>query len=127
CITGNCTTMLLLEVGNTGTMPQENVRIRFHAEPLRRAVLPLTVRNFGKVDRPVKTNETGGQLAYDLGRLQPQKRVELRTVFHAKESEGPPSWNDILIGVEPATGEARAGDPASVMFARMMNAFFWWL
>ena len=127
CVPQVCTTMMRLEVGNTGTVDQENVRVRFRAEPLRKLTLPLTVRNFGKVDRPVAISESDGQRIYDLGRLEPRKRVEFNAVFHGQASEQSPAWQDILVGVEAASGETRPGDPSVVQSARLLHAVFGWL
>jgi hypothetical protein len=127
CVPAICTTMMTLEVGNTGTADQENVRVRLRAEPLRNLQLPLKVRNFGKVDRAVKLSEVDGQRVYDLGRLEPQKRVEFQIVFFGPADAKHPAWSDILVGIEPTTGEAVPGDPGLVLFARMMHAFFGWL
>jgi hypothetical protein len=127
CVPSICTTMLTLQVGNTGTAAQENVRVRLQAEPLRDLMLPLKVRNFGKVDRPVKLQEIDGQRVYDLGLLEPQKRVEFQITFHGPPTAKAPAWPEILVAVEPASGEARPGAPDVVLFARMMHAFFGWL
>ena len=127
CVPKGCTTLMLLEVGNAGSKDQDNVRVRLRAEPLRNLQLPLKVRNFGTVDRPVKMTEADGQRVYDLGRLEPQKRVELRIVFVGKPDETAPAWDEILVGVEASQGEAHRGDPSLVQFARYMQAIFGWL
>jgi hypothetical protein len=127
CLASVCTNLLVMQVGNTGSEPQENVRVRFRAVPLQASPLPMTVRNFGIVDRPVKMTEAAGERVYDLGRLEPQKRVEFKLLFVGKPGESLPSWDDLLVGVEPASGEARLGDPAVVRFARMMQALFGWM
>jgi len=127
CVPQICTTMMSLEVGNTGTAPQDNVRVRFRAAPLQGLKLPLKVLDFGKVDRRVKMSEAGGERVYELGRLEPQKRVEFQVVFHGPASELAPTWSEILVGVEAAAGDARPGDPALIQFARFLHAFFGWL
>jgi len=127
CVPENCVTMLNLEVGNTGTAAQSDVRVRFRAAPLAGLALPMKVRNFGKVDRAVEVEEEDGVLVYRLGRLEPQKRVTFEVTFLGPASEPLPTWDALLVAVEPAEGEASPGDPAGVLFLRMMHALFGWL
>ena len=127
CVSANCVTRLELEVGNTGSAVQDNVRVRLRDEPLRGLQLPIKVLTHGKVPRAVKIDEIDGERIYNLGVLEPQKRVMIDVVFIGKASERTPSWSDILVAVEPAAGEAKPGDPSAILFARMMQAFFGWL
>jgi hypothetical protein len=127
CVPSICTTVLRLEVGNTGTAAQDGVRVRLRAAPLRSLPLPVTVRNFGKVDRRVQMSEDEGLRVYELGRLEPQVRVEIEIVFLGQADDVAPDWPDVFVGVEPHQGEAKVGDPALVLFARWMHAFFGWL
>lgn len=127
CVPSTCVTMLTLEVGNTGEEEQADVRVRLRAAPLRDLQMPLKVLNFGKVERPVEIEEIDGELVYHLGRLEPQKRVELQATFLRQPSEPPASWDDVFVAVEPASGEAQVGSAGGVQFARWMNALFGWL
>jgi hypothetical protein len=127
CVPQTCVTMLTLEVGNTGEEIQPNVRIRLKAAPLRQLQLPVKVLNFGKVARPVKMQESADERVYDLGALEPQKRVELQATFLSPPGQRGPAWDEILVAVEPSAGEAKVGNPGALLFARWMHAFFGWL
>jgi hypothetical protein len=128
CLSSGCITIYTLTVGNTGTEDQEQVRVRLHASGLQAAILPPTVRTFGKVERPFAMSEDAGVRTYALGRLRPGDRVELSFALRTA-SPAAPSWDAILAGVDPARGTARAGDPAAISLGRLLYAVFgvrWW-
>lgn len=127
CAGDSCTIALRLELGNTGTAVQETVRVRLRRAPLEQASLPVTIRNFGKVDRPVAVTEDEETREYDLGRLEPQKRVEIAVTYWRKAGEPAPAWEDVFVAIDPGRGDARPGYPAGVLFLRMLHAFFGWL
>lgn len=127
CVPQTCTTMLDLEVGNTGTAVQPDVRVRFHSAPLGGLAWPMKVRAFGKVDRRVEIEEADGITVYHLGPLEPQKRITFQAVFVGRPADRVQTWDGIFAGVEPAAGEASPGDPGGVLFLRMMHALFGWL
>jgi hypothetical protein len=129
CLSSGCITIYTLTVGNTGSEDQEQVRVRLHAAALQTAILPLTVRTFGKVERPFALSEEAGVRTYALGRLRPGDRVELSFALRTASPAAAPPWDAILAGVEPAHGTARAGDPAAVSLGRLLYAVFgvrWW-
>ena len=127
CVPQTCTTMLELEVGNTGDAPQSDVIVRFKAAPLAGLAWPMKVRAFGKVDRAVTIEEEGGIRTYHLGNLEPQKRITFQATILGKAADPIPTWDGIFVDVKAANGEASPGDPGSVLFLRMMHALFGWL
>jgi hypothetical protein len=124
CTKSGCLFIYTLEVGNTGRQDQEDVRVRVRGDVVRAAILPPKVRNFGKVDRPVDIHDEDGVRTFDLGRLKTQGRVELTFVLRYKDRQQAPSWRQILVAVEPASGDARAGDPASITLGRVLYRIF---
>ncbi|MBI4518265.1 MAG: hypothetical protein HY699_20895 [Deltaproteobacteria bacterium] len=129
CLSSGCLAIYIIEVGNTGSEGQEDVRIRLRADVVRAALLPVTVRNFGKVDRPVTVSEAGGVRTFAFGRVKPGDRVELSFTLRHGERFQAPGWEQILVAVEAAQGPAQPGDPAAVALGRMLYAVFgqgWW-
>jgi hypothetical protein len=129
CHAEGCTVLYNLEVGNTGKLDQEQVLIRLRSAALQTALLKPTVRNFGKVERPVGVTEENGVRTYTLGRLDPQARVELQLVLHSQDAGSAPSWEEIFVGVEAPGADLNRGDPEATTLGRVLFALFgtaWW-
>jgi hypothetical protein len=124
CTEATCLGMYTLEVGNTGQQPQEYVRVRLRAEALRASILEPNISTFGKVKRAAGVTEEDGIRVYDLGRLKPQERVEIRLVLGYRDQSAAPGWERILVGVDAAQGEAEPGSPAAIMLGRVLYAIF---
>jgi hypothetical protein len=124
CVASNCIFMYQIAVGNTGSEPQENVRLKLRQAVLDAAILKPTIRNFGVVDRAVQARDEDGVRIYDLGLLKPRDRVELRFTLRGAPGTAIPAADDVLLGVEPAIGEALKGDPAGTSLGRIMWSIF---
>jgi hypothetical protein len=124
CTTSFCLAIYTLEVGNTGSRQQSQVRIRLRSAPLSAAIMPPTVRNFGKVDRPVAVTDAEDVRTFALGSMRPGERVELTLVLRYKLGEESPSWNQVLAGVDAGQGKALSGDPAAITLGRIFVTLF---
>jgi hypothetical protein len=124
CTASGCISMYVLEVGNTGRQVQEHVRVRLRTAALRAPIMPPTVRNFGKVDRPVSVRDDGDARIYDLGRVKPQERIELQLVYRDPDRNTHRDWQQMLVSVEAAAGEVRQGSPAVTTLGRYFYAIF---
>ena len=119
-----CIALYRLEVGNTGSAPQEDVGVRLHAAVVESAVTPPNVQDYGKFDRPfrVSRDDDGDSVIYALGPLAPEARVVLSFVLRRDSRERLPFWRDVLVAVEPARGSALPGSPGFVILLRMWYA-----
>lgn len=126
CTGSGCFMVYTLEVGNTGTEAQADVRVRLRARVLDEAVLPAAVRDFGKIERAVEVTEGDGVRSFALGRVEPGRRVEVSFTLQRAHAGSAPTWDEIFVGVEPAAGQAVRGDPASVSLARIWYRLLAW-
>ena len=125
---GRNAVMCTIEVGNTGRMPQENVRIHFLRSVLDHAVVPPSARNFGVTDRPLNVSRAGARATLELGPLDPEKRVTVSAIFIYMAADSVPPWHAAFRGMEPARGKAQIGDPGLTAAGRgVFSAFVNWL
>jgi hypothetical protein len=113
-----------IQVGNTGRKAQDDTRVVLAKAVVDRAIIPLTVKDFGVSHRVVNEAVDQGRLVLGLGRLKPGDRVEVQFVLTCDENQSPPPWPEILLGVEPAAGTAVHGPPDSTVFARLLFSVF---
>ena len=124
CTKSGCISIYILEVGNTGQEIQEHVRVRLRADALRTPIFPPSVRTFGKVDRRVEVRDAEDARIYDLGKVKPQERIELRLVYQDRDRPAQRDWRDMLVAVEAAEGKVRQGNPGGVLLGRFLYTFF---
>lgn len=108
-----------LELGNTGSEPQPQVRIRLDAATLDGAVLRPTVMAFGVRRMPVRVTDVDGVRTLGIGPLAPRDRAELRFMLAVDGADAAPPWTALGLGIEPTKGPARPGSPAALTFGRM--------
>lgn len=121
CHPTGCVALYTLNIGNSGWGAQESVVVRLHSAPLQRQLLAPQVTNFGVVPRRAQVREEEGIRTYELGRMEPRARVEMRIALACAHRNDVPPWSDLLAGVRAARGDIRAGDAAVVETGR---AFF---
>src|SRR5437867_10453774 len=85
CTASGCTFLYTLEVGNTGSEAQADIRVRLRAAVMDGALFVPHARDFGKFDRPVRVSDVAGIRTYSLGLLEPEERVELSFVLRGSE------------------------------------------
>jgi hypothetical protein len=114
----------ILEIGNTGGNLQEKVDILLSSNALSFKILPLTVRNFGKVDRKVEITEDNITTRIALGALKPEKRVEISVCLFYEDPDEAHDWDEIFKGIEIAKGKAVKGDPGWTTVGRILYGIF---
>jgi hypothetical protein len=114
-----CVGLYSLEVGNTGRDLQPEVRVRLRAAVVDAAILPPTVRDYGKVDRPVRVAREGEAVTFVLGPVKPEERVVVSFVLRRESRAALPAWDQTLVAVEPARGSALPGSPGGVALLRI--------
>jgi hypothetical protein len=114
-----CVGLYSLELGNTGRDLQPDVRVRLRAAVVDTAILPLTVRDYGKVDRPFRVTREGEAVTFALGPVKPEERVVVSFALRRERREALPAWDQTLVAVEPARGPAFAGNPGGVVLLRI--------
>ncbi|MDD4872856.1 MAG: hypothetical protein PHR77_20070, partial [Kiritimatiellae bacterium] len=113
-----------IEVGNTGTKVQENVRLRFVRQAMDRAILKPSASNFGVTPRPIAVSNDQSSTTIDLGKLEPEKRVRIYFILLYPKGQEPHTWEDMFLGVEPEKGHAKYGDPGMTMVGRAWFSLF---
>lgn len=113
-----------LELGNTGREAQEEVLVTLRKEVVRRAIWGPEFSDFGVSRRDVRVTEGPLAVTYALGRVKRDVRISMHMVLLLAENEEPYTWDDVLVAVAPAQGEAKVGDPAMTMFARIIFFLF---
>jgi hypothetical protein len=126
CTSGGCYASYGLQVGNTGSEPQDFVRVRLDRQTVAASATRPTVRAFGKVDRRARIEEAEGVRTYALPGVKPGERVEVSFLLPVASRGAAPDWSDILVGVEATRGEVKEGDPASVTLGRIFYRLFAW-
>jgi hypothetical protein len=121
---GAMLSIVTVEVGNTGRRPQEDVKLRFLKTAMDRAMLPPDAQNFGVSDRPISISREGTTTILALGALEPEKRVTVRLLLRYRAGETPHTWEQLFLGIEPAAGKARKGDPAMTAVGRAWFTLF---
>jgi hypothetical protein len=114
----------ILEVGNTGGNLQENVNILFSSNALSFQIMPLKIKNFGKVDRKVEITEDDVVTRIALGALAPEKRVEISIYLFYKDPDEIHEWDEIFKGIEIAQGKTVEGDPSWTTLGRILYGIF---
>ena len=117
---GNCRINYVLLVGNTGTEPQEEVAVNYHAAITDRIKRPLVARMQGVAGIDLETTRDETHLTYYIDNFKPRKYVQLEFVVEYMRHEGEPPWEKILDTVEPSRGSAHRGDPRMVRFGRFL-------
>ncbi len=118
CAAGRCYASYHLEVGNTGSEPQERVRVRLAAAALDEAVLQPRAAAFGVRRLPIEVTETDDVRTLAFGPLAARDRVAL--TFTLAVPERAPGWDALGLAVEPARGTAHPGSPAALTFGRFL-------
>lgn len=122
CHPRGCVALYRLVVGNSGAEVQGQVTVRLRRAVVERAVLPVTVRDFGKLDRPVQVRDEGEARLYALGPVAPRGRVELAFAL-ATPGRETVAWDHVLLGVDAPGARVGAGDAAWVLVLRAWYAF----
>jgi hypothetical protein len=124
CGSHGCAFVYRLEVGNSGAAPQDEVVVRLRRAAVERALLPVKVRNFGKIERPVRVWDERDVRAYALGRLEPESRVEVGFSLHGPGPAAAVPWGDILAGVDAPGAAVKQGSAGWTMVLRAWLAVF---
>jgi hypothetical protein len=124
CAAQGCTFIYRLEVGNSGAAPQDEVTVRLHRAVVETALLPVRVRDFGKIDRPVREWDEGDLRVYALGRLESRARVEVGLALRGERPDTVVPWARILARVEAPGSTVRLGSPGWTMVLRAWLAIF---
>jgi len=124
CGKDGCTFLYRLEVGNSGSETQDEVVVRLRRDVVALAVLPVKVRNYGKIDRPVRVWDEDDVRAYALGRLESQARVEIGFALRGAPRAAAVPWSRILAGIEAPGSNVSVGSPGWTMLLRAWLAIF---
>lgn len=124
CGAHGCTFVYRLEVGNSGTAPQDEVIVRLRREAIQAAILPVRVRDFGKFERRVRAWDEGGVRAYALGPVEPRVRVEVGFALTGPSADSVVPWDRILAAVEAPGASVSQGSAAWTMLLRAWLAIF---
>jgi hypothetical protein len=124
CVTEGCFARYGLEVGNTGSREQPEIRVRLRAAALEGTALPLRVRDFGKLDRAFQVDDADGVRTVRFGPVARDQRVEVAFMLRRANRAALPDWPAILIEVTAAEGPVRAGSAPWVSLARVWYGFF---
>lgn len=122
CTATVCTAVYRMDVGNTGRHDQPDVRVRLRRAVVEGAVLPVEARTFGITRRPLAPADADDVRTYALGPIARRDRVFLTFTLQRPRAEPFPAWDQILVGVEPSKGPARAGSPPWIMLLRGWSA-----
>ena len=124
CGSQGCTFLYRLEVGNSGAEAQDAVVVRLRRDVVEAAVLPVKVRDYGKLERPVLVRDEGDVRAYGLGRLESRARVDLGFVLRGPRADAAVPWTRILVEVEAPGARVKAGSAGWTMLLRAWLAVF---
>jgi hypothetical protein len=124
CSPHGCTFIYRLEVGNSGALRQDEVIVRLRREVIESAVLPVRVRDFGKIERRVRTWDEGEVRAYALGPIEPRDRVEVGFALAGPRTDTGVPWPRILAGVEAPGASVNPGSAGWTMVLRAWLAIF---
>lgn len=124
CVTEGCFARCALEVGNTGSREQPEIRVRLRAAALAGTVLPIRVRDFGKLDRAFQVDDADGVRTVRFGPVTRDQRVEVAFMLRRADRAALPDWPALLVEVAAAEGTARAGSAPWVSLARVWYGFF---
>jgi hypothetical protein len=113
-----------LEVGNSGAAAQDDVVVRLRKDVVEAAILPVTARSFGVVDRRVRVWDEGDVRAYALGRLDSQARVQVGFTLRGPRPDAVVPWSRILVGVDGPGARVSVGSPGWTMLLRAWLAIF---
>jgi len=105
-------------------MAQDEVVVRLRRDVVALAVLPVKVRNYGKIDRPVRVWDEDDVRAYALGRLESQARVEIGFALRGAPRAAAVPWSRILAGIEAPGSNVSVGSPGWTMLLRAWLAIF---
>jgi hypothetical protein len=124
CGAHGCIFTYRLEVGNSGAAAQDEVIVRLRRDVVEAAILPVTARNYGLIERRVRVWDEGDVRAYALGRLESQVRVVLGFTLRGPRSDAVVPWTRILAGVEAPGARVSAGSAGWTMLLRAWLAIF---
>ena len=114
----------ILEIGNTGRKIQASVDVIFSTDAFSATAMTPTVRDFGVSDRKTGIKKSDDTTIIGLGKLESDKRVEIKLVYIYQKDEMPYDWDDIFIGIEAARGKVLVGDPGWTTVGRLLFAVF---
>lgn len=120
CGSGGCTVVYALDLANIGRSAQE-AHVRLRGDVLAAAVVPPTLRRASDAVAATATTERSGAESYAVGRLEPEEHATLIFALHAPAHESALGWERVLLGIDPAVGVARPGDPGALTVDRMVN------
>ncbi len=125
-----CFMQYRLRVGNTGSQPQEQVKVTLHNFPASLStgarVRALSATKKAEAKPEVAMRKTGHRRTYDIRDLHDGVMVEwefLRARLPRRDAE---LMQAVRIEVQ-AQGAVRAGDPQVTTFGRMLQALFFWV
>jgi hypothetical protein len=121
CSASGCVAVYTLEIANVGRSAQPSVRVRLRADAVASSIVPPTLRRRSEVVAVSATEDRAGIDAYPLGALEPEERVALVFATRAASREAVPSWDRVLVGVDPGDGSARPGDVGAITVGRVVN------
>jgi hypothetical protein len=124
CGVHGCTFIYRMEVGNSGAASQDEVTVRLQRAVVETALLPVRVRNYGKIERPVRVWDEGDIRVYALGGLESQARVEVGFALRGETADTALPWTRILARVEAPGSTVSEGSPGWTMVLRAWLAIF---
>lgn len=124
CTRAGCVHRYLLVLGNTGSDPLAEVRIRLRGAALARPASPPSVTNFGLTRHPfLDSREESDVRTIIVTDLAPRQRVQLDFALRATSADRALDWPDVLVDVVPSAGRAIPWDPALLQFGRVLTLF----
>ncbi len=113
-----------VEVGNTGRKVQEDVRLRFLGQAMDRAIIAPSAQDYGVSHRPIVISNDQATTTIGLGRLDPEARVTLTLLLSYPKGQDPHTWEALFLGLDPARGSAKRGNPGMTMVGRAWFGLF---
>jgi hypothetical protein len=98
--------------------------VRLRAQALEGTVLPLRVRDFGKIDRAFQVDDADGVRTVRFGPVARDQRVEVAFMLRRADRAALPDWSAVLVEVAAAEGPVRRGSAPWVSLARVWYGFF---
>ena len=121
---GGCYLSYSIEVGNTGTKPQDSVRLVFSRQAMNHTVIGPEARDYGVSARRITVSSDETAMTIELGMLEPEKRVRVTFLLSYQKGKQPHTWEETFIRVDPAKGKAKYGDPGMTMVGRAWFGLF---
>jgi hypothetical protein len=122
CTPTGCLVVYTLELANVGRSAESGLKVRLREEPLAAATVPPTLRRATETTVLQANGERAGVAGYLLGAVAPEERVALVFALRTPTRDAAPSWDRLLVGVDPTHGSALPGDPGALTGGRVVHA-----